>query len=613
MRHRAISISILAIAFFFTISVTIGISAALAQWQQYYQPPVPPVTAPKKDKAPPPEFLYFDNDWMLMRSSENKERIIKLTPDFTRIAILFNGAVYSKVLESFPQIAGHEFVRMVPHSFNYVVEQWEIFKLVRSYPPNDYFALLEMIRRDSRVTAVSPVVSLSGVPSIVLPRVWLRFKPLHDPGSNNLVPFFGIRAPAFSYTGNYFSVKKSEIREEQFYILEPGPNLAEPFLKAVDKLASEDTVLWAIPEIIELDIPITVSATLVNCATGRPFPGIPTVETNDVICYLFRIVYDSRRVNIISNLGILTNPDDLRGLHQPDPDKFPLSFVKKANLSKDKVGGRNRITVRYEIAFYDTGDFRLVLPGINYEEKTFAKKNNLEIRPDVSFVKVAGLIHPQMSDFIPMPPPEKEANLGQAPPLVKPAVTNQIPPPERPFLVRYAEKTVSLADRTARWAWAHPKRSGFYLVGGITFSIGAILALVYSLLIFPRLLWTLCRRIWLVTRDKFAFRAAKRELSQLLKDPSAKNNDFELAIRKIVKRGSGGKFTKGMSNFELLRVVRLAESFEVGERKEDPSLIPLLTLIFDSETNKPEFKAAVSELIRLFPKKRYLFRRLAYD
>ncbi len=612
MRHRVISILILATAFLSTISVTIGISAAQMQWQ--YQFSVPPATTPKKEE-PPPEFLYFDDNWMLMRSSENKERIIKLAPDFTRVAILFNGNTASKVLESFKQIAGREFVRLVPHSFNYVAEQWEIFKLIRRYQPTDYFALLEMIRRDPRVTAVSPVVSYNGAPSIVLPRVRLRFKPLHDPGSNNLMSsFILIRAPAFSYTGNYFSIKKSKTKEEQFYILEPGQKLAEPFLKAVDKLASEDSVLWAIPEIIELDIPITANATLINCATGKPFPGIPTIETSDVICYLLRIVYDPKRVNIISDLSKLTNPDDLRDLHQSDPNKFPLSFIKKAKLSEDQVSGRNRITIRYEIAFYDTGDFQLVLPSIKYEEKTFAKKNPLELRPNVSFVKITGLIHSQMSDFIPMPPPEREASSRQAPPLVKPIVTN-VSAPERPFLVSSAEKTISFADRTARWAWAHKARSAWYGAGAILIGIGAIFAFLLSPLVpyIVSAIQTLSARTARLIKTEFAFRRATRELSRLTRSSAAVRSDFELAIRKLVKRSSGGKFTKGMSNFELLHIVSLAESSEVGKSEEEPSLVKLLTLLFDYETNEREFKAAVSELIRLLPLKRYLFRKLTND
>lgn len=623
----------------------IGVASA-SPFTQFAQPSNPTSSSPKqnaslmastdwKPKIDAQSVAYFEKEWMFMRKEKNgKNEITPLKTDYSRIAVLFNvysggyGETTKKEMAKIDRILGVESVRIIPVT-QWAKEEWVIFRVKRLPNEEAYFWLLEEVRRNSLVATVSPVAYFEGKTFIITNRVKIRIKAGHDPKSDmSLGRFLQERYPMFS---SYRSQKENE----NFFVLMPNSTMNAPFLKMVDLLAQDVYVLWALPELIEVETPIKGDAVILSCGTKTSSPSIYTTDMSKEFCLVFTIDYVTSRVELKTEEERFRTLNTLP-FHKNDFSAYPMSEVTDISFEKKDVSkNKTHIRVEYKIKIHDTGDF--LIPGlefVKYVEKGFDFASELDLVFPARPIKVVSQIHQAMTDLNPIVVFPKLAKPVEKTPA--PVVSSVPPLLAKDKIVMYAEWFVGSVFVLGSWSISHKSVSLLYFIfamaslGAITlFALECLKPISASGVVFTGKALT-------EIGHRFRFWKTRRTFQKLVKaDKALSPDDYFFEIRRLLKRFFEEQIPnfKSRTNPEILASVKELEldaylapyrsmpygiiPEHVRKNAEDQlgyedSLYYTLKVIFDAGVDhildKNEVNANIERLLAILKSKRYLLK-----
>lgn len=542
---------------------------------------------------------FWEKEWMIIRSKDGE--VIPLFHDASRIAIMLAGTSAQKeeksraLLEKFPEIAGRESFRNVPSRGTYPTQiTLHIFKLKLTLDSAEYFSLLERIRASSDIVEyVSPVVFFKGKPSLILPRVRVEFKSWHGPKDDKAL--FGFLEKRFPM----FKPLRSRGKEEDFFLIEPSENSHEVFLRAIDLLSQEPTVLGATPILVSLDMPIRIDAYAKKCASSGSgnSSSVLVVELGKVFCYKVLVTFDSRTASLISEENDFTRITSLP-FHRPDSNAVPMATVRSA-LVKTEVQKNGWITVSalYELSIYDSGDWFIPGFGVKYSENGYYSDNVLYLQSSAVPVKVLSEIHVMTRDLEPLIPAIPRV-------IFRKAVLPPPPSPVKPVEVAATEKFFAFAKAAFYWTMAHPYAVLYYFLAVFSLFMGGMLFFREVAPPVAGFMQEKIKRAVMFWASRRQFLKAQKEMELLFQGSDVAVADGVLAVRKILKRFYENRIShlKSETNEEILKAIREIEG-------GGSSVYRLSLSLFGGENEREEFIAKALKLAENLKKRYSFFRR----
>lgn len=536
-----------------------------------------------------PEFSFWEKTWLIIRPRTDGNEALPLSYDRLRLVIRLNGsAKLQDLTKDFPEFEGEESVRIVPDREGSGSVELRVVKL-KAMSESDYFKLLERLRRNERVGYVSPVVMANAFPSVILPWARVEFKSWHGPKESVAMrSFLEKRFPMFSLV-------REDMNGELFFLIVPNDKLAEPYLKALDRLAQDPDVRHAVPLFATIAMPIRFDTELFECGQRNTEEkgGIFTTSLGNVFCYTLQIVYDPKTVEMVTVPEAFTALPELP-FHRPDLINKPLIVVKNASVETHDEKGERFTIARYTLAIYDYGDYAINGPAVRYKEKGdgIASDRALMISFPPEFVKVISQVHTETKDLEPIFREKLE--------IKRPVVEAPPPPPPsvpKPKSVVLAERLLKFFGKTQAWIRRHLLATALYLASLVSLIAGVLLFFSEAAPALRKLAESLFRRI---ARDRYRriqFASALAELNTLLDDERSSREECWLALRKLMKRFYEGRIThfKAQTNEEVRSAVKMLEG--------EGLILTTLSSLFNPDISESEFREKAKSFAALIAEK----------
>ena len=542
---------------------------------------------------------YFEKEWLLTRE-KGREQTELFLYDNERLAVSFEKDASAKpedeILKELPAIKGRESAKEIALDQENK-EEWRVFRLSRGLGDDEYFSLLEEVRRKTGVLAVSPVIFRKGERYIILPRARVFFKKGHMASEPAVDEFLRKRFPMLSLAGK-------PLKEEDFFTVKANEKLEEPFLKIIDLLAQEIYVSSAWPEILPLTLPFKAETAISECqSSNKNAGGIFSAGIGERFCYYYLIEYDPEMVELKTGESLLANLSFLP-FHQPDLKNYPLMIAEDSVFKKEILAKKIKITVAYPLRIYDSGDFFLEIPAVEYVEKegnalnvfSFSKKEP---------VKVISQIHAVMEDLEPL----FSANFNlqrktETQPKKTAAMEKPLAAMEKPLEVKTMEKLAVWLGKNMIWLRSFGLFGIIYLIFGFFFTILALTTAAnfgWPAVKSAAITVYYCSRDRLEKRTRFK-KTVKRCQTLLRSEQSMSREDWYLELRQLLKRFYEEKIPdfKGLTNDEILAEIKELEKYEPIFRS--------VAVLFDREIALEDFKRNFAGLLKILTFRRSFFR-----